>query len=105
MHRQQKQINLDKKGELFVRDHLAELRTELANRRTLLSHIRTALAFMGGGLALVKFAGHPLAILIGWILVPVGLFILGEGIVTYVKVVRAVRMEKKKTDAAEQACD
>ncbi len=105
MHKSPVPTNFPKKAERFVRDHLAELRTELANRRTLLSHVRTSLAFLGGGVALIKFAGHPLAIVVGWFLLPAGFFILVEGIFTFVRVIRAVRIERAKTDAAEQMPD
>jgi putative membrane protein len=101
MAEQEKQLHFSKKG-VFVRDHLAELRTELANRRTLLSHIRTSLAFLGGGLALIKFSGHPLIAAIGWFLLPAGIFILVQGVITYVRVNSAVRLEKQKTEEAEQ---
>jgi len=86
----------------LVRDHLAELRTELANQRTLLSHIRTSLAFLAGGLALIKFSEHPLIVAIGWLLLPAGTLIIVQGIITYVRVNKAVRVEKQKTEAAEQ---
>ncbi|MBW1782013.1 MAG: DUF202 domain-containing protein [Deltaproteobacteria bacterium] len=95
-------MNPPQKREVFVRDHLAEFRTELANRRTLLSHIRTALAFLGGGLALIKFSGHPLVTVIGWFLLPAGIFIIVQGVITYIKVNTAVRLEKQKTDEAEE---
>jgi putative membrane protein len=101
MAEQEKQIHVSKKG-IFVRDHLAELRTDLANRRTLLSHIRTSLAFLGGGLALIKFSGHPSITVIGWLLLPAGILILVQGVITYVKVNSAVRAEKQRTEAAEQ---
>jgi putative membrane protein len=87
---------------LFVRDHLAELRTDLANRRTLLSYIRTSLTFIAGGLALIKFAGHPVMIGIGWFLIPAGIIILVEWGFTYTRISRSVRLEKEKTEAAEQ---
>ena len=101
MKRQEKGLPHSNSG-LFVRDHLAELRTDLANRRTLLSHVRTALAFLGGGIALIKFAGHPLVIAAGWLLAPVGVFILIQGLVTYLRINAAVRAEKEKTEAAEK---
>jgi putative membrane protein len=101
MKREEKDLH-SSTGGLFARDHLAELRTDLANRRTLLSHVRTALAFLGGGIALIKFAGHPLIIAAGWLLAPVGVFILIQGIVTYLRINTAVRAEKEKTEAAEK---
>ncbi|MBC8418672.1 MAG: DUF202 domain-containing protein [Proteobacteria bacterium] len=100
---QKKELDPSLKKEVFVRDHLAEFRTDLANRRTLLSHIRTALAFFAGGLALIKFSGHPLIWLIGWLILPAGVIILVQGVITYIKVTRAIQAEKEKTDEAERA--
>jgi len=68
MAMQKKNVEPFLKREVFVRDHLAEYRTGLALRRTFLSYLRTALAFFGGGLAMIKFSGHPLVTLLGWIL-------------------------------------
>lgn len=90
------------KREVFVRDHLAGYRTDLALRRTFLSYLRTALACFGGGLAMIKFSGHPLVTLLGWVLLPAGVVILAQGIITYVKVNRAVQVEEEKTEEAER---
>ena len=95
-------VNPTLKREVFVRDHLAEYRTSLALRRTFLSYLRTALAFFGGGLALIKFSGHPLVTFLGWFLLPAGVVILVQGVITYIKVNRGVQAEKRKTDEAEQ---
>lgn len=99
---QEKNVDTSLKREVFVRDHLAGYRTGLALRRTFLSYLRTALAFFGGGLALIKFSGHPLFTLLGWILLPAGTVILVQGIITYVKVNRAVQAEEAKTEEAER---
>jgi len=88
--------------EVYVRDHLAGYRTGLALKRTFLSYLRTALAFFGGGLAMIKFSGHPFVTLLGWFLLPAGVVILVQGIITYIKVNRAVQGEEKKTDEAEK---
>ena len=90
------------KREVFVRDHLAGYRTGLALRRTFLSYLRTALAFFGGGLAMIKFSGHPLVAWIGWFFLPAGIIILVQGIVTYIKVNQSVQAEERKTDEAER---
>ena len=92
-----------KKKDPFVRDHLAEFRTELANRRTFLSYLRTALAFLGGGLALIKFSGHPTFTIFGWLLLPVGVLILVQGAITYIRVKRVVWEEKQRAEAAERS--
>jgi len=95
-------MNPSQKRGAFVRDHLAELRTDLANRRTLLSHIRTALAFVGGGIALIHFSGHPFLDATGWLLLPIGTGIFVQGVVTYLRIARAVREEKQQTAEAEK---
>ena len=93
------------KNEAFVRDHMAGYRTDLANRRTFLSYLRTALAFFVGGLALIKFWGHPILTVIGWIFLFAGIIIFFEGVYTYLKVKRAVQAEKEKTNKAEWVND
>ena len=103
MAMQKKGVDPSLKGEVFVRDHLAEYRTGLALKRTFLSYLRTALAFSGGGLAMIKFSGHPLVILLGWILLPAGVVILVQGVITYIKVNRGLQVEKEKTNEAERA--
>ena len=100
---QKKEVEPFLKREVYVRDHLAGYRTGLALRRTFLSYLRTALAFSGGGLAMIKFSGHPLVTLLGWILIPAGAVILVHGSITYIKVNRAVQAEKQKTYEAEKA--
>ena len=99
---QKKNVEPSLKREVFVRDHLAEYRTGLALRRTFLSYLRTALAFFGGGLAVIKFSGYPLVTLLGWILLPAGVVILVQGVITYIKVNQGVQAEKRKTEEAEQ---
>lgn len=103
MAKQKKEVDPSLKREVYVRDHLAGYRTGLALRRTFLSYLRTSLAFFGGGLAMIKFSGHPLVTLLGWFLLPAGVVILAQGIITYAKVNRAVQAEEEKTAEAEQA--
>ena len=52
---------------------------------------------------MIKFSGHPLVTLLGWFLLPAGVVILAQGIITYAKVNRAVQAEEEKTAEAEQA--
>ncbi len=103
MAMQKKDVDNSLKREVFVRDHLAGYRTGLALKRTSLSYLRTALAFFGGGLAMIKFSIDPLVTLLGWFLLPAGIVILVQGVITYIKVNRAVQAEKEKTDEAEHA--
>lgn len=59
-----------KEIELIIRkspkDALAIGRTVLANERTLLAFLRTGIGLLGGGIAVVKFIGHPFLIALGW---------------------------------------
>jgi len=102
MAMQKEDVDTSLKREVFVRDHLAGYRTGLALRRTFLSYLRTALAFFGGGLAMIKFSGHPLVTLLGWVLLPAGIVILVQGVIIYIRVNRAVQAEKEKTVEAER---
>jgi len=52
---------------------------------------------------MIKFSGHPLVTLLGWILIPAGAVILVLGSITYIKVNRTVQAEKQKTYEAEKA--
>ena len=65
--------------ELILRDLLAIDRTILANERTYLAYIRTALAIFLSGVSLIRFFDFWLAVLTGWVFVPIGglVFILG----------------------------
>ena len=81
---EKKEADSSVKGEVFVLDHLAEYRTGLALKRTVLSYLRTSMAFFGGGLAMIKFSGHPLVTWLGWILLPAGVVILVRGVITYI---------------------
>ena len=51
---------------------------------------------------MIKFSGHPLVTWLGWILLPAGIVILVQGVITYIKVNQGVRAEKRKTDEAER---
>lgn len=84
-------------SDLFIRDHLAGYRTELANRRTLLAYIRTVLSLVAAALAFIKFWHHPIVTGLGWVLLPIALVILIQGLLTYRRISRAVRREEKKT--------
>ncbi len=84
------------KESIFVRDYLAEYRTDLANKRTFLAYIRTALAVSAAGLALIKFFGHPIFLILGAALVVASLLIFVQGLVTYYKMKQVTRAEDEK---------
>lgn len=93
-----------KKGAL-VRDHLAGIRTDLANRRTFLSYSRTALACFITGLAFIKFSGHPIVAGLGCVLLPLGVIIMGQGIMTYRKMKKAMSEEEAEAEAEADDVD
>ena len=68
---------------LNVPDRLALMRTALANERTLLAYVRTAVTFGAGGIGLARLVTDPTMIRVGWALVPLGLVVLGIGVVRF----------------------
>lgn len=75
----------------IIREHLAEHRTSLANKRTFLAYLRTGLTFFGAGLAIIKFFGHPIVQLLGWLMLPAGLIIFVWGFVIYRKMNKLIQ--------------
>ena len=72
-----------KSDELILRDYLAVDRTVLANERTLLSYVRTAIAFAAAGAALIHLFDFVFVELVGWVLIPLAIGILGVGAQRY----------------------
>jgi len=85
-----------KRPHLILRDHFAAHRTDLANDRTFLAYIRTALTFFIVGVSFIKFFGHILIEIIGWILIPVGFFIFMKGLRKFKKIKKAIQEEEKR---------
>lgn len=83
-HRERKAIKKDlkvqEKQNIEVRDNLAMERTKLANERTLLAYSRTAMALVLAGLSFIKFFEDPIYKTIGAGFIPIGIAI---GIVGY----------------------
>ena len=75
--------------QLILRDHLAADRTVLANDRTFLAYARTALALLVSGITLVRFFGHGVTDVLGWVLIPLGVLTMVVGTRAY------FRMRKK----------
>ena len=64
--------------QLIIRDHLAA--------------DRTALALVAGGVGLIKiFEGQLVALIIGWIFVPIGLVIIIFGTIRFLKIRSAIK--------------
>jgi putative membrane protein len=93
-----KQDSQSVKTKVSERDFLAEHRTTLANDRTLMAFTRTALAFFIVGATLIKFFGYPLLEAIGWIFIPIGVFIMGKGIASFRSMKKLIDEEKARKD-------
>lgn len=79
----------------FIRDHLAAHRTDLANDRTILAYIRTALTFFVVGVTFIRFFGHIVIEIIGWVFIPIGIFVFIKGLIRYKKVKRVIKEEER----------
>ncbi len=80
-----------KKEEITLRDHLAADRTILANERTFLAYIRTGLTFFVSGVTFIKFFDNLILDILGWVFIPIALYVLVFG---------ARRYRKMKKDIA-----
>ncbi len=71
------------KEKFILRDRLAMDRTTLANERTLLAYLRTALAMVIVAVSFLQFLDTLFTTIVGWVLVPVAVFIAVIGTVRY----------------------
>jgi len=92
---QESQDSRESKEHLFLRDHLAAKRTILANERTFLSYIRTALTLLVAGVSFIKFFGSAVIQALGWILIPLGVFTLVKGVISFRRMARRIEEEEK----------
>ncbi len=92
---QESQHSKNSKEDLFLRDHLAAQRTTLANERTFLAYIRTALTLLVAGVSFIKFFGSVVIQVLGWILIPLGVFTLVRGIISFRKMARRIKQEEQ----------
>jgi putative membrane protein len=83
-------------GQLVLRDRLAGNRTSLANERTLLSYVRTALALFAAGLSFVHFFDTIIIVVAGWVLLPLGVYTLVKGFISFRNMSRVIREEEKE---------
>jgi len=95
MENRQKTNTSEKKGHIILSDHLAAHRTDLANDRTFLAYIRTALTFAVVGVTFIKFFGNLLIEIIGWIFIPVGMYIFMKGWLLFKETKRAIKEEER----------
>jgi len=82
----------------ILRDRLAENRTVLANERTFLSYVRTALALFAAGVSFIKFFDSALIVLVGWALLPAGIYTLVKGVVSFRNMNRVMQEEEHAED-------
>lgn len=82
----------------ILRDRLAGHRTTLANERTLLAYARTALTLFVAGVTFIRFFGTISIVVIGWVLLPIGVFTMYKGIRSYSLMKRLIRDEEDEGD-------
>ncbi|QCR24146.1 DUF202 domain-containing protein [Pontibacter sp. SGAir0037] len=68
-----KNLKVQDKLNLEIRDTLAMERTKLSNERTFLSYTRTAIAVVLGGLTFIKLFNDPIYIGLGILAIPSGI--------------------------------
>jgi len=78
----------------ILRDDMAVHRTTLANERTFLAYVRTALTLFVAGVTFVKFFDNLMVVATGWLMIPVSLVVLAQGISRYRVMVRTIRKEE-----------
>lgn len=81
---------------LILRDRFAENRTVLANERTFLAYIRTSLAFFAAGVSFVYFFKTTVIVVLGWVLLPIGIYTLIKGFTSFRNMNRIMREEEKE---------
>lgn len=79
------------RDDMILRDHLATDRTVLANERTFLAYIRTSLSITVAGASFIKFFDVPLVHLLGYVFIPLGLFIGIVGMKRFYKVSKRLK--------------
>jgi len=74
---------------------LAAQRTILANERTLLAYVRTALTLLVAGVSFIKFFDSVVIEVLGWTLLPLGVFTLVRGVMSFRRMNRSIEKEKE----------
>jgi len=70
-----KELKVQEKQNVEIRDSLAMERTRLANERTFLAYSRTAMALVLAGLSFIKFFEDPIYKALGALFIPIGLVV------------------------------
>lgn len=86
-------IDMPGENRLPLSDQLAIDRTHLANERTLLAYLRTGTALVVAGFSLINFFHDEVYELMGVLLVPLGLLLLGLGWVRCRKRARSIERQ------------
>lgn len=86
----------NKRVKLILRDRFAENRTALANERTLLAYTRTALTLFAAGVTFIRFFGYALTEIIGWMLIPLGIFTMIRGAISFKRMNRLIKEEERR---------
>ena len=80
-----KELKVQEKVNLEIRDSLAMQRTKMANERTLLSYLRSAIAMILPGLTFIKLFDDMLYIGLGLLAIPLGIFVAYYGYRRFLK--------------------
>jgi putative membrane protein len=87
----------------LFRDRLALIQTVLANERTFLAYLRTSLALIATGVTAIHFISGQAATWLGGILVLLGFFCLGSGVLRF-RLVRREIIEEAREGKAKPGC-
>lgn len=92
-------------SDLTLRDELAIDRTLLANERTLLAYARSGVTLMLAGVTFVHFAHQEWFRVIGYLSVPLGIVIIGFGVLRYRHVKAKIDACRSKLNQAPASSD
>ena len=68
-----KELKVQEKANVEIKDNLAIERTQFANERTFLAYMRTSMGFVLAGFSLIRFFEGQIYVWIGGLLIPVGI--------------------------------
>jgi len=69
-----RELKVQEKQNLEIRDNLAIERTQFANERTFLAYIRTAMGLVLAGFSLIQFFHDQVYVWVGVLFIPGGIF-------------------------------
>lgn len=68
-----KELKVQEKANVEIKDNLAIERTQFANERTFLAYMRTSMGFVLAGFSLIRFFEGQIYVWVGGLLIPVGI--------------------------------